>query len=389
MEQTLQHSLAPIFRPLFASKYRQFKTALAIGLMTLILSTPRLDMMNEYVHSDSGLWTVIIRKSKSLTDPLKDIPQASHASKKKLRLTVPFIAGVLHLNAWGIYFIQFILGFFSIFFFLALADRIIDNHLHTFLLTASFTFIFAGKCAFVDISGHLDAWPIFFALAALFTRYRLLQLLFLFAVIWSDERGYILAFFISITLFMFDNFNRGSDEQKLKINYKALLSMLSIPLAAVLRFYLTKYFDLGTNYMDPANDVGLDLFFKQIEQRFFISALMQFEGFWILFLTASIYMYKRKMYYAFCLFTGSILINTFSSFIVGDIIRSASYGFPLIFISLICLREINKQLMDILIVLVFVVSFIIPPFQFLGDQISYYSPLPFHHIYYFRQFMPI
>jgi hypothetical protein len=208
-------------------------------------------------------------------------------------------------------------------------------------------------------------------------------------VIWSDERGYILSFFTSIALFMFDNLNRSSHEQKSKINYKALLSMLSIPLAVLLRFYLTKNFDLGTNYMDPANDVGLDLFFKQIEQRFFLSALIQFEGFWILFLAASIFMYRRKMYFVFCLFTGAVIMNTLTSFIVGDIIRSASYGFPLIFISLIYLREINKQLMDILIALIFVVSFIIPPFQFLGDQISYYSPLPFHYIYFFRQFMPI
>ncbi|MFN5371745.1 MAG: hypothetical protein ACK5B6_09810 [Bacteroidia bacterium] len=388
MEQTLQHSLELFFRPLFASKFRQFKTALAIGLMTLILSTPRLHMMNEYVHSDSGLWTVIIRKSKSLTDPLNDIPQASHAAKKKLRLTVPFLAAILHLNAWGIYIIQFILGFFSIFFFLALLERIIDNHLYALLLTASFAFIFAGKCAFVDISGHLDAWPFFFALATLFTRFRLLQLLLLFAVIWSDERGYILAFIACIAMFVLDNYNQKDPAKESKTNYGAIIPVLAIPLAVGLRLYLTNNYGLGTDYTDPANEVGLDLFFRQIEQRFFLSALIQFEGFWILFLAAAILLYQKRFYIAFTLFTGIILLNTFSSFIVGDIIRSASYGFPLIFISLLIFNKLSPKLLGMLVILIFTVCFIIPPFQFLGEQISYYSPFPFHHIYFLRQFIP-
>ncbi len=385
MEQTLLQSLEKYLEPLLVSKYRQVKTALLIGIVSLILATPRLHMMNEYIHSDSGLWTVILRKSKDITDPLKDIPQASHAAKKKLRLTVPFIAGALHLNAWGIYFIQFVLGFFSIFFFLALVERIIDNRLYSLMLTASFAFIFAGKCAFVDISGHLDAWPFFFALAAIFTRFRILQLIFLFAVIWSDERGYILAFIASITLFILENYNR---KEPAKTNYGSFIPLLSIPLAIALRLYLTNNFGLGTDYTDPANEVGLELFFKQIEQRFFLSALIQFEGFWILFLAAALILYQKKFYVAFICFAGFILLNTFSSFIVGDIIRSASYGFPLIFISLLIVNRLNPKLLGMLVILIFVVCFIIPPFQFLGEQISYYSPLPFHHIYFLRSFIP-
>jgi hypothetical protein len=164
--------------------------------------------------------------------------------------------------------------------------------------------------------------------------------------------------------------------------------LLSIPLAIGLRLYLTNNFGLGTDYTDPANEVGLELFFKQIEQRFFLSALIQFEGFWILFLAAALILYQKKFYVAFMCFAGFILLNTFSSFIVGDIIRSASYGFPLIFISLLIVNRLNPKLLGMLVILIFVVCFIIPPFQFLGEQISYYSPLPFHHIYFLRSFIP-
>ncbi|MCB0820616.1 MAG: hypothetical protein KDC13_08330, partial [Bacteroidetes bacterium] len=302
MDQSLIAYFEKYLSPFLLPNNWKLKSALLIGIITVLLASPRIHMMNEYIHSDSGLWTVIMRKSSDLTDPLKDIPAASHAAKKKLRLTVPAIAKVLHTGPWGIYLIQFILGFFSIFFFLSIIDRITANRLYSFLFAASFAFIFAGKCAFVDIAGHLDAWPFFFALLAIFTRFRLIQLISLFAVIWSDERGYILAAITCISLFVIENYGNEQESKPHKLNFGSLIPALSIPFAIALRMYLTGNYDLGTNYMDPANEVGSELLFNQIEQRFFISALMQFEGFWILFFTTIVILYKQRLFFPAILF---------------------------------------------------------------------------------------
>jgi len=388
MEASLLITIEKYLSPLISSSAWKIKSALFIGFLSIMLASPRIHMMNEYVNSDTGLWTVIIRKSNHLTDPLKDLPQSSHAAKKKLRLTVPIIAKCLNLNAWTIYLLQVILGFFSIFFFLSVIYPISNDKLLAFLSTASFAFIFAGKCAFIDIAGHLDAWPFFFALLALFTRFRLLQLICCLAIIWSDERGYILSGLTVFTLFIIENFNATVKNEKSKVNYWAFISLSAIPISIGIRNYLTSNYNLGTNYLDPANDVGLDLFFTQIEQRFFISSLIQFEGFWILFFTAIAVLLRHKKYILTALFAGFLLVNTLSSFIVGDIIRSASYGFPLIFIAYLIIKKLEPSWIYSTVLLVFIISFIIPPFQYLGENISYYSPFPFYYVFYFRNLLP-
>lgn len=340
----------------------------------LFFAAPRLFTQGMELF-DTEWWQVVVRKSNDLTDNLSDIDPSHHAAKKVFRLTVPFIAMVLHLNPLGIYLVQFLAGSILLAIIYKLILRDSKDSVVATLIVLGTTFVYFGKACFVDVLSTFDGFSFLFIVLAMYARKTPWIFLFSLMAAWNDERA-----FISLLLVFLYHQHKVVNEFKFNFN-KATIALFMVAVT-----YLTSRLLLSNfaNMHTPTGGVGTDVFFYNIP-NLGLGIWTSFEGYWILILLFLFILYNQRKKLLFFFYLLLILCFMLLGLLVFDITRGETYLFPLLFVIIPFVKEaFTKNQMRDVILFCTIINFIFPAHFIMGSGLNMYQPIYFDLLYYIR-----
>ena len=265
----------------------------------------------------------------------------THASKVDFRLTVPLLAGLLHLGKRGngqgviaLYLLQSALLIPFLYILLRIFQRFLDDS-STMLLTLSFASIYVSKAFFWDYDFWFDGYAYFFLLAGMFFRNRLGIFCALTLACWTDERAVVALYSVYLFHLLQENNFKLSGFDKL-FNRRTFSKKSTIVLFVGLIYFATRLwlsyrFGLHTPYGNETG-VGFELIPYQLKYRL-IGVFLAFEGMWLLIM-ATVFLLAKKHRYHFLLshLLLALAIHILVAYGVFDISRSLAYSLPLLVI---------------------------------------------------------
>jgi hypothetical protein len=344
-------------------KYWIATLTVLLPLISLFFAFPAYDgITTEF----SELWKAIFRQ---IDNPFKEYSYDpySHEAKTTFRLFVPLVAKVLHLNIAGILIMQAVFGAILFYMSAKIFLRLTDDKTSSLLLTLALAFIWTGRTSVSEIRAMFDGISIFFLVFSIYYKNPLLIFIGIFFSSWTDERGLI----ASSLVFLFWSYY---PERRFTFFNKQTIAIITAWLAYfAIRFYMSFSLHL-TTYSDY---VGFSVFREQIN-NLPIGLWSALEGFWIIVLLSLIVLFKtdKKLYSFFIAIAVSIVLIVAMS--VHDITRSMAYVFPVVFISILILKEQETPFtLKKLSLVAASVSFIYPAYDTTGDYyINWVYPLP-------------
>jgi len=333
---------------LFASRFWRIR----LITLSLIISAGSLMLFNtvyigrgfsllfeEIRHPGSQeffFWDDIIRQGQHPFHPL-DYAAGTHEASQTYRLTVPFLARLLHLNIAGLYALQLIAGAVFLWVIAGAANAILNDKILTFYFLTGFTAIYAGLSFFINYFGHCDGYAYcFMALAFCYPQPVMLFLSSQLAF-WSDERAIVNSSFIGLW-FLLPLISRDSIGSTLssRENRVALGTLLvSLLVYGAGRWWLKAHYPM-TIGIDSAAAVDAFLWNASIFGDRMTNGL---EGMWLPILAAFWLLITVPKRLELLLLGGALSLTITGSMLVGDGTRSLSYGFIVFFFALAILRR--------------------------------------------------
>jgi hypothetical protein len=223
------------------------KVTLMAVIAALFMSFPGYDIMlrGEY---PSGWGAVLQKVANPFLDMSLHYGEGSHDSKLTFRLTVPILAHSLHLGIKGLIGLQFVAGVLSLCLSGWVAYQISSDRktgLFTALLVAG---TYAGTTAFVELRGIFDGVAIFFLLLAMGFRNPWIIGFAVFLASWTDERGFIAAFFV-IIFHVISNESGNLKDLRNFIHPRPLAVIMGVLGYLISRVILAYYFHLTTSFL--------------------------------------------------------------------------------------------------------------------------------------------
>ncbi len=279
----------------------------------------------------------------------------SHEANRIFRLTIPLIARYFHLNSLGLYLLQVVFGIAFLYLLIHILSKILDDKLLVLYLFFAFVNVYAGSCFFFNCFGHGDGYTFFFMLCVLMVRSPVLITLFCQLAFWCDERSVVTA----IALWFFHHFYY-------QLNRKESLKVFLVIVSNILVYLLARAY-LSTKYHLASEDVENFSFDRYIYFIKFTSlwygkrTAVSVEGFALLIPMVFIILYKDRQYLRLFLAFLSWLPIVGISFLVGDTVRTLSFGFVFWLIAFIIIKDrINRLQLKALLLIVAFVNLLIP-----------------------------
>ncbi|MES2387369.1 MAG: hypothetical protein V4543_05175 [Bacteroidota bacterium] len=294
---------------------------------------------------------------------------SSFMAKRSMRVTMPVIAHLLHLNASGAYLLELAMSYGLLLVIAVLLLRIFNDALTALLGTSCFalSYVHQGMMSPFMIIWY-DGYAFFFLGLSMLFRKSWLMLPFAIAALFCDERAYLSLLFLLFWAIL-DFSDTGWLEPK-----KTFMPILSIITALFIRVCLIRFFGLHTPLGNSAG-VGPGLLFDGLEylQLSIISSLKAL----MLLLAVSVYcLFKAKRYSLLLVFAGMVGLSLLSALLVRDLSRSVAYVFTAVFPALVIInRHLQKKDVTLLLKCSLLINFIIPTSGFISSYIySVHSP---------------
>lgn len=305
--------------------------------------------------------------SQSAYDP------AAHESKLTFRLTVPLVVRFLHLNAFAIFIMKYLVGILLFYLVLRLSYDIFKDRLYAFIITVSVGQVFAGTAALVESVVMFDGAAIVLLLLAMYLKNPAMKTVLVFLAGFCDERALIASPLVMIY--------EMDDSIGSRSFFKALRrpACLSVPAAWILylicRLLLMNIYGLKTE----TGDVGFHLI-PVLLHYLPLGLWSALEGFWILIVLAIVLLLHERKFLFAMIFLSAMAIVILTAFSVLDVTRSLAYLLPSLFVSFKVLSR-NKSLdLRKILFAVLLISLICPNFYVCGNGCFIWSPSLFVRI---------
>ncbi len=356
-------------------KHYKYLFPLLIIISIHIFSTPIYAVLKAD-HSGSMMQMKIDRRNHLLESIGDKYDDKSHMSKTEFRLTVPFLAKILHIDTKvKIYLLQVLAGYFFFFVLVTLIFKTTQDLKITFLYAWAFSFIYVGYSFIAEVNGAFDSFSYLFILIAMLDINILFIALSLTLAFWTDERAIIAGLMV---VFWGQYLQFTNNKKGFYIPSKhALAYIISVGAYVAFRIYLMSHYGFRV-YIGQVGTSVLSETFRYIG----VNLWQVFEGFWLIILIGVYALYQKKRYDIIFFFVAINIIQFVGAHFVLDNTRSAAYMFP----SIIIATHIAKDYLDIqklkqvtLVALFF--CFMFPSMFIIAAQrpINYYS-LPMHII---------
>lgn len=319
-----------------------------------------------------GYWEAVNEKSQSPFSEKEYAPE-SHEAKLTFRLTVPILAGILGLKTTGILILQAFFGFLLFLVSAYLFEKITEDPVSALLLTLSLSFIWAGRCAFVELRGIFDAVALFFLVFSMCFRNPLLIFSGVFMAAWTDERGLI----ASSLVLIFWWFSSGFTIKNL-INRQTTAVVM-----AWVGYFAVRYLLIHTYHFKTVvgNNLGVNCFISQMS-NLPGGTWTALEGNWILVILALWILIKSKAWFPALALKLSVVLLIVVAMAVIDITRSMAFILPALFIAIFVIRKLgNESLLTLrkTILLSATISFLYPAYYINGPfQTLWTYPFPLY-----------
>ena len=329
-----------------------------ICLLTLFFSTPPFDSL--FIDET---WNAIF---KQIINPLSPIeaPAWSHNSKLTFRLFPVLIGKLFSLNKIGFMISLFVVGFLIILTSFSFLISLIKDRYRSFLLTLSFSLIYAGKCSFLEFRGIFDGYAILFLLLSVFYKNSISIYFFILFAAFTDERALIASGFIFLHYLFLEN------ERPFYKNKYLFSICLSWICYFLIRYILIIYFGFKTS----TGGITLNTLANNFE-LFPFSIFSLFEGFWIIIIFFYRIFFSISKFNFFLFIIMLFLVLTIS-YLVVDVSRSLVYGSTFIFIAISFITKHKPTLISTkFCVIVLAISFLFPCYVVAGNHISWVKPI--------------
>lgn len=289
-------------------------------------------------------------------------PPGSHLEKTVFRLTVPFIAWLLHLGTLGLYLLQFAMGAVMILLTLGFCERERGDRIGAFLFTGGLAFTYAGSAAFFDIWGQRDPFGYFFLALAVFSRKPLAVFVATLLGAFSDERALI----ASPLVLLHHTLNAPGSPTNGRAPFRPSARSLSVAGAWVAYLLLRSALVHFCGFRTGTGELGLDMFFRNLDQLLW-GLWSGLEGQWLIVLVFLMYLLRGEGWKWALLFLGSIGMVAAAALLVDDTTRSMAYGFVALLPAFAWMsRRVDPQHVRVVLFFSFLVSFVHPLYFKLG-----------------------
>lgn len=341
----------------------QWKATLWLVVLSLFFQFPAYNYLWAHLNgTEINPFWVHIQEQRHHLLTWTEQPAGSHLEKTTFRLTVPFIAWLLHLDTALLYGLQFIMGVVLILLTLRFCARESGDRISAFLFTAGLVFTYAGSAAFFDIWGQRDPFGYFFLVVALFSRSPVVVLLSTLLAGFADERALV----ASSLVMLHHALNRpapvANDRSPSLLSSNVVSVLGAWCVYGVLRFALMHYCGFRTG----TGEIGLEMFFRNLDQLLW-GLWSGLEGQWLIVLVFLVFLWragKRKWSLLFFAALGAV---AGSAVLVDDTTRSMAYGFILLYPAYTWLsRRADGRQLQVVLFFALLISFIHPLYFKLG-----------------------
>jgi len=352
-------------------RLKQWKLILSLllPLSVLFFSFPSYERIGtEYQE----YWQAVNEKSSS-PFAVKEYAPESHEAKLTFRMTVPLLACVLSLKTTGILLLQGVFGFLLFLVSVYLFEKITEDPVAALLLTLSLSFIWAGRCAFVELRGIFDAVALFFLIFSMCFRNPLLVFAGVFLAAWTDERGLIASSLVLLYWWISAGFTLR----------KAFTPQSISVIFAWVAYFLTRYALIHVFHFKTVvgNNLGISCFISQMS-NLPGGVWTALEGNWVLVCIALFLLIRKKDFLQAFAFSLSMVLLVVVAMAVIDITRSMAYLLPAMFIAVLVIRKKGTETPLFLrnaVLLSTVVSFLYPAYYVNGPfQTLWTYPFPLY-----------
>jgi hypothetical protein len=326
-----------------------------ICIFTLFFSFPPF-----FSKMDQSIWIAFFEQIKHPFIPI-DAPSWSHISKMTFRLFPVFVGKVFCLNKLGFILLMYLVGFLIVLLTLKSFYKATLCKYKSFLLTLSFSLIYAGKLAFLELRGIFDGIALLLLIFSIYNRNVLNVYFSILFASYTDERALIVSGFVFI-YFLYLNLSF-----KNRIALSVFFAWLSY---FIIRFSLVYFFGFKTS------TGGISLKNLALNFNFFpLSLYSSIEGFWIVLIMFYFLLFKKSKLF-FILFSILLSIYFIPCYSVFDVSRSFSFISVLIFISIYEISNnepyfFTKNRCGV----IFILCFLFPTYIFGGNEANWIKPL--------------
>ena len=341
----------------------QWKATLWLVVLSLFFQFPAYNYLWAHLTgTEINPFWVHIQEQRHHLLTWTEQPAGSHLEKTTFRLTVPFIAWLLHLDTGALYILQFIMGVVLILLTLRFCVRENGDRVSAFLFTAGLVFTYAGSAAFFDIWGQRDPFGYFFLVIALFSRNPVVVLLSTLLAGFADERALIASSLVLLHHALNKPASAANDRSSSFLPRTAL-SVAGAWLAyGGIRFALMHYCGFRTG----TGEIGLGMFFRNLDQLLW-GLWSGLEGQWIILLVFLVFLWRTKNRSWSLLFLGALGAVAAAALLVDDTTRSMAYGFIMLYPAYTWLsRRADGRQAQVVLFFAMLVSFIHPLYFKLG-----------------------
>jgi len=350
------------------SDKQKIRVTLISLIIALFFSFPSYDVLSSKDYIETHWKPVLLKVQNPLFDLNTLYGPGSHASKNNLRLTVPIIARLFHLNIWGILLFAGFIGICLFYVINEVSLKITQDPVASLFSTLTVSSIYAGIASFVELRGNFDGVAIFFLITSLLPN-PLLIWVSLSLAFWTDERAVIAG--ILVLLFHCIMYN---DVRKLCIfNINSLSVIITYLSYLLLRAFLAFRFNLYT----PTSGFGLQILMDQVN-NIPMGIWTGLEGGWVIVISAVLLLLLQRSFLSLSLFVAFMVCVIGVAVSVVDITRSMAYILPAFFIALKILAAIEtKEEIRRLLLIAWLVSLLWPNYYAGGKHsIWWHYPLP-------------
>ncbi len=293
-------------------------------------------------------------------------PEMMHEAKCTFRITVPLIGKLLHTSAAGLIYFQFVIYLLFLVILYRLLNRLIELKTISRLLVLSFCFTYVGK-SFFYVTPFFDCYAYLFLVLTFYFSNPFVLFGLCIAAFFTDERAAIAILFSML----WHSKESIPDSLKGIFKFRPTLSSVSLLfgllISLALRFFLTEKYNVQVTW----SMVGISALINNKNFIPFVS-LLAFEGFWWL-LIMNFFTSKKILTLLNFSLVALIFIGTF---IVYDLTRSITYGFPAIFISLYIFKnDFSVNALKSISLLILASCILIPTYSVINPSISFLSPV--------------
>lgn len=286
-------------------------------------------------------------------------PEFTGTNNRTFRLTLPLFVKIFHIQHVSIvlYALQLLLGFVFLYMLINFFERHWQSKTLTLYALLAIATIYTGSSFFIDIATYGDFFGYFFLFLAIYFSNPVLIFVFLSLAFWGDERAGVGSGLVFLWWWFMPQF-QANKPFKIEVNKQMIAIILAwIAYAAVRKFYLIDVLGMHHTYKPGEFEEMFGGSWPVYGFKFFWA----FEGWWLLILFAFICLYSDKDWLRLLALIGSLLAMLVLSLTTFDSTRSGSYGFIIIFLSLIIAqRKLTEKELKIALFLIALINFLHP-----------------------------